>query len=237
MADIVARAIALKAKALVESMGSSLKYKGAVEYYKDLPTNAKDGECYSVIYEGESGTELSGKEYVWGNYRGSYQWVELGSDKIRKIKIAGEYLPIVNEEVEIPAIEPETLPTKEVQKIPLSDIVLTKYVHNVKFTYDDVNFSLSYLTNDSSPYNTMYDLYNAIYAVFSSSSYMAYSHTITSTPDKHMALSALNMSSTAGSNLWNLWYFKSGTLTIVQNAEVTSYSDTVYPFKSWAGGI
>jgi len=66
---------------IIDSIKNGLQYKGAVDYYKDLPadyTEAEVGYCYTVKYKGESGTQPSGKEYVWGSSDGMLQWIELG---------------------------------------------------------------------------------------------------------------------------------------------------------------
>lgn len=48
----------------IEGLGKGIIYKGAVNYYNDLPNNASIGDCYSILYKGTSGTESSGLEYV-----------------------------------------------------------------------------------------------------------------------------------------------------------------------------
>lgn len=57
-----------------------LFWRGAVNYYADLPTNAEVGDCYTVKYLGDSGTEVGGIEYAWGNLDGKLQWIPLGPD-------------------------------------------------------------------------------------------------------------------------------------------------------------
>lgn len=69
--DIVTLAVAKNAAkkytdSAIEGIGKGLTYKGAVDYYSDLPNNANLGDCYSVLYQGSSGTTPSGAEYVWG---------------------------------------------------------------------------------------------------------------------------------------------------------------------------
>ena len=49
---------------VIEGLGKGIVYKGAVDYYNDLPNNASIGDCYSILYKGTSGTESSGLEYV-----------------------------------------------------------------------------------------------------------------------------------------------------------------------------
>lgn len=70
-----------KLETTVEGLKNGIKYKGAVNYFKDLPsdlTAKQAGYCYTVKYKGNSGARLSGKEYVWGTYEGSLTWIELG---------------------------------------------------------------------------------------------------------------------------------------------------------------
>ena len=67
---------------VVEGLGKGIVYKGAVDYYNDLPDNASIGDCYSVLYKGITGTEPSGLEYVWGKINGgsTASWIQLGAD-------------------------------------------------------------------------------------------------------------------------------------------------------------
>ena len=68
-------------EATVEGLKNGIKYKGAVDYYKDLPSNyttKQVGYCFTVKYKGESGTQPSGKEYVWGQDGDNLAWIELG---------------------------------------------------------------------------------------------------------------------------------------------------------------
>ena len=66
----------------IEGIGRGIIYKGAVNYYADLPNNATIGDCYSVLYKGTSGSVSSGAEYIWGkiNNQGSATWIQLGED-------------------------------------------------------------------------------------------------------------------------------------------------------------
>lgn len=67
---------------VVEGLGRGILYKGAVNYYNDLPNNAAIGDCYSVLYEGTSGSTPSGAEYIWGkvNDAAAAEWIQLGKD-------------------------------------------------------------------------------------------------------------------------------------------------------------
>lgn len=49
---------------VIEGLGKGIIYKGAVNYYNNLPNNATSGDCYSVLYKGNSGNVSSGIEYV-----------------------------------------------------------------------------------------------------------------------------------------------------------------------------
>jgi hypothetical protein len=63
--DIVTLALAKKyTNNVIEGIGKGISYKGAVNYYNELPNNASLGDCYSVLYQGTSGTTPSGLEYV-----------------------------------------------------------------------------------------------------------------------------------------------------------------------------
>ena len=54
----------------IEGLGKGIIYKGAVNYYNNLPNNASLGDCYSILYKGTSGTDPSGLEYIWGKING-----------------------------------------------------------------------------------------------------------------------------------------------------------------------
>lgn len=76
--DIIARGLAAQTAAAVEALPKGIVYRGAVDYEADLPNNAEIGDAYTVKYKGTSGTEPSGAEFVWGNYEGTNQWIEIG---------------------------------------------------------------------------------------------------------------------------------------------------------------
>jgi hypothetical protein len=77
--NAIATAINLIPKGLV--------YMGAYNYFSELPTNAKEGEVYTVKYKSTSGTEPDGNEYAWGKYEGTLQWIPLGVDSYTKKEI------------------------------------------------------------------------------------------------------------------------------------------------------
>lgn len=81
--NAIATAINLIPKGLV--------YRGAYNYFSELPTNAKEGEVYTVKYKGTSGTEPDGNEYAWGEYEGTLQWIPLGVDSYTKKEIDEMY--------------------------------------------------------------------------------------------------------------------------------------------------
>ena len=67
--DVVTLALAKKSAKqytddVIEGIGKGISYKGAVNYYSDLPNNASLGDCYSVLYKGTSGSITSGLEYI-----------------------------------------------------------------------------------------------------------------------------------------------------------------------------
>lgn len=84
--DVVTLALALKkAKGYTDTAISQLPkgviYKGAVDYYNDLPTtDVEVGDCYTVKYKGTSGTDPDGSEYVYGPDGGTNTWIKLGSE-------------------------------------------------------------------------------------------------------------------------------------------------------------
>lgn len=84
--DIIARGLganglkeANRANERLDMLPRGMVYIGEVNYYKDLPATAGIGEVYSVKYKGETGTEPSGAEYVWGVYDGTEQWIQVGT--------------------------------------------------------------------------------------------------------------------------------------------------------------
>lgn len=72
-------------KATAAAVG--LKYKGAVNYYSDLPNDAEIGDAYTVLYAGSSGTVPDGTEYVWGELSGTAQWIDFSKDSYTKAEV------------------------------------------------------------------------------------------------------------------------------------------------------
>lgn len=68
---------------------AGLKYKGAVNYYSDLPNDAEIGDAYTVLYAGSSGTVPDGTEYVWGELNGTAQWIDFSKDSYTKAEVNG----------------------------------------------------------------------------------------------------------------------------------------------------
>ena len=66
---------------------AGLKYKGAVNYYNDLPNDAEIGDAYTVLYAGSSGTVPDGTEYVWGELNGTAQWIDFSKDSYTKAEV------------------------------------------------------------------------------------------------------------------------------------------------------
>ena len=62
-------------KQILAFVGKGLKYKGAVNYFQDLPSDAEIGDVYTVKYIGTSGTSPDGREYAYGEYEGVNQWL------------------------------------------------------------------------------------------------------------------------------------------------------------------
>lgn len=98
--DIVTLSLCKKsAKAYTDSVfegiGRGISYKGAVNYYNDLPDDASIGDCYSVLYQGTSGTTPSGFEYVWGtDSSGSDSWIQLGANSANSENIINKVTSI-----------------------------------------------------------------------------------------------------------------------------------------------
>lgn len=69
--DILTYALAKKkAKAYTDAaiagLGKGIIYKGAVDYYNNLPNSPQEGDCYTVLYKGTTGTDVYNMEFIWG---------------------------------------------------------------------------------------------------------------------------------------------------------------------------
>ena len=72
---VLAAALAKKAAgAAVEPLTTGMTYKGAVDYYGDLPASPAVGDLYLVRYQGSSGTAQLNARYVWGPVNGTNAW-------------------------------------------------------------------------------------------------------------------------------------------------------------------
>ena len=67
-------------RTMIASLSGGVHLRGAVNYYSNLPNDPEEGDAYTVLYTGESGTERSGIEYAWANYNSTFQWVPIGVD-------------------------------------------------------------------------------------------------------------------------------------------------------------
>lgn len=62
-----------------KSFKNGLTFKGRVDYYKDLPTDAESGDEYIVRYTGESGEEADGRRFAFGDDSGTNTWIPIDS--------------------------------------------------------------------------------------------------------------------------------------------------------------
>ena len=71
---------------VAQSLMGGVRYQGEVDYYADLPSNAKVGDAYTVKYSGTSGTDLDGTEYTWGlnHQTQQYGWIDFSKDSYTK---------------------------------------------------------------------------------------------------------------------------------------------------------
>ena len=84
--DVVTLALAKKLIGdAIASLPAGFHYKGAVDYYSDLPNDAEEGDIYIVRYQGSSGTTPDGTPYVWGDYQGTPQWINCGLNYVSEV--------------------------------------------------------------------------------------------------------------------------------------------------------
>ena len=89
----------------LEQFPNGINYKGAVDYYGDLPASSNTlGDAYTVRYTGSSGTEPSNAEYAWGEYDGTEQWIQV-QFSLAKVANTGDYNDLINK----PVVTPELL--------------------------------------------------------------------------------------------------------------------------------
>ena len=82
----------------IEALPNGIVYRGAVNYYSDLPNDAEEGDAYTVKYTGASGTTPDGTEYVWGNDSGTLAWIAIGPDlsQYQEKLVSGENIKTIN---------------------------------------------------------------------------------------------------------------------------------------------
>lgn len=70
----------------VQALMGGVRYKGEVNYFDNLPTNAEPGDSYTVKYSGATGTDLDGTEYTWGwnQQTQEYVWIDFSKDSYTK---------------------------------------------------------------------------------------------------------------------------------------------------------
>ena len=84
-------AVALAKKGVTDAValfGEGLSFKGAVDYYGDLPNDAQTGDVYVVRYQGDSGTAQLNARYAWGDVDGTDAWIYVGGG----MYFDGEYI-------------------------------------------------------------------------------------------------------------------------------------------------
>ena len=81
---------AAEANKRIDELGEGTRYKGAVNYYSDLPANPEVGDIYTVKYKGSSGSETLNAMYIWGEYEGTMQWID--STSARRLYVHNIYM-------------------------------------------------------------------------------------------------------------------------------------------------
>ena len=66
--------------AMIAALPKGIVYRGQVNYQINLPNNPEIGDAYTVKYQGTSGTVSDGREFIWGTYEETNQWIDLGPD-------------------------------------------------------------------------------------------------------------------------------------------------------------
>lgn len=71
---------------VTQSLMGGVHYRGSVNYYADLPNNAREGDSYTVKYAGTSGSTADGTEYTWGydTDAQTYAWISFSKDAYSK---------------------------------------------------------------------------------------------------------------------------------------------------------
>lgn len=83
--DMLARILAAQALGyannVIDQFGSGFAFRGAVDYYSDLPDSGNEaGDLYLVKYSGSSGTTPLNAEYAWGDDGGTDGWIQVRGD-------------------------------------------------------------------------------------------------------------------------------------------------------------
>ena len=150
---LLAKAMATSAaKAYTDNKTAALmggvKYKGSVSYYADLPTDAEEGDAYTVKYSGTSGSELDGTEYVWGIDSDSNEltWISFSKDTYSKAEADARFATKV-----LTGYTPETTPTA-MQTIAATDSVIDgfeKLDNNVRLNESNISSVTDHIKFDS----------------------------------------------------------------------------------------
>lgn len=71
---------------VAQSLMGGVHYRGSVSYYDDLPTDAEEGDSYTVKYAGSTGSVEDGTEYTWGydTDTGDFVWISFSKDAYSK---------------------------------------------------------------------------------------------------------------------------------------------------------
>ena len=74
---------------VAQSLMGGVHYRGSVSYYDDLPTDAEEGDSYTVKYAGSTGSVEDGTEYTWGYDTDTqdFAWISFSKDTYSKAEI------------------------------------------------------------------------------------------------------------------------------------------------------
>lgn len=91
----------------VQALMGGVHYRGEVNYYNNLPRDAREGDTYTVKYLGTSGSDPDGSEYVWGkNQSGELGWRDFSKDcytKTETNRLLEGKQPIINSQNKLSA--------------------------------------------------------------------------------------------------------------------------------------
>lgn len=71
--------VSSKLEEQIKAVGYGMTFKGAVNYYTNLPSSASVGDVYIVLYTGSSGNKPLRAVYAYGSSGGSYQWIPVST--------------------------------------------------------------------------------------------------------------------------------------------------------------